>query len=232
MSKRNIAAFGIYTDQASAAEAMDSFVRVGFRNEDIAILRQHNSGSKDFGHVKHTKAPALAAAGAALGALVGGVLGWLVSAGTFGAVPWLAPFLAAQPAGTVLSGMGVGSVLGLLIGAAAGLAIPMYEARRYDGRIRDGGILLSAHCDDGDWMKRAEDMLRETGAKGIGTRAEARADFGSGRKPLPRARITGIADHELAMSATPGSVRSPVEPDENSSPDENLQTARRFSSDL
>jgi hypothetical protein len=230
MSKRNIAAFGIYTDQDSAAEAMDSLVRIGFRNEDIAILRQHNAGSKDLGHVRRTEAPVMAAAGATFGAVVGGLLGWLVSAGVFGVVPWLAPFLAAEPAGTVLSGMGAGSVLGLLIGAVAGLAIPMYEARRYDGRIRNGGILLSAHCDSSDWMKRAEDMLRETGAKGIGTRAEARADFGSGRKPLPRARIARLADHQFATSATPGSVRQDLEPDENSSPDESLQTARRFSS--
>jgi hypothetical protein len=232
MSKRNIAAFGIYADQASAAEAMESFVRIGFRNEDIAILQQHNAGSKDFGHVRHTKAPAIAAAGAAFGVLVGGVLGWLVSVGTFGVVPWLAPFLAAQPAGTVLSGMGAGSVLGLLIGAMAGLAIPVYEAKRFDGRIRNGAVLLSAHCDNDDWMKRAEDMLRETGAKGIGIRAEARADFGSGRKPSPRARTAGIADYQLATGATPSSVRRDLAPDESSSLDESLPTARRFSSDL
>ncbi len=219
MSKRNIAAFGLYTDQASAAEAMDSFLRIGFRNEDIAILRPHNAGSKDFGHVKRTKAPATAAAGATMGAVIGGVLGWLVGTGAFGAVPWLAPFLAANPAGTVLAGMGAGSVLGLLIGALTGLAMPVYEAKRYDGRIRNGGILLSAHCDNGDWVKRAKDILRETGANGIATRPEARADFASGRKPLPRARTTGFVEHEF------------VEPVEITAREENLQSVRRFSSD-
>jgi hypothetical protein len=234
MSTRNIAAFGIYTDQVGATEAMDSFVRTGFRNEDIAIISQHNTGSKDFGHVRHTKAPAMAAAGATLGALVGGLLGWLASAGTFGVVAWLAPFLAAEPVGTVLSGIGAGSVLGLLIGALAGVSIPVYEARRYDGRIRNGGSLLSVHCDNCDWMKRAEDTLRETGAKGIGTRAEARADFGSGRKPLPRARTAGIVDHQLTTSASaaPGSIPRDAALGENTSHDESLQTAQRFSSDV
>lgn len=232
MSKRNIAAFGIYADQASAAEAMDSFVRFGFRNEDIAILQQHNAGSKDFGHVRHTKAPATAAAGATFGALVGGVLGWLAGVGTFGVVPWLASFLAANPAGTTLSGMGAGSVLGLVIGALVGLAIPVYEAKRYDGRIRNGAVLFSAHCDNSDWMKRAEDMFRETGAKGIGIRAEARADFGSGRKPLPRSTNAGIVDYQLATSPTPPSARRDSNQEESSSLDESLRTARRFSSDL
>lgn len=232
MSKRNIAAFGIYADQISATEAMDSFMRTGFRNEDIAILPQHNAGSKDFGHVRHTKASTMAAAGAALGVLIGGVFGWLVSVGTFGSIPRLAPFLSAEPLGTVLSGVGAGTILGLLIGAMAGLAVPVYEARRYDGRIRNGGILLSVHCDNGDWIKRAEDMLRETGAKGIGTRAEARADFGSGRKPLPRMRTSGIVDHPLNTSAATVSISRDLAVGENTSHDETLETARRFSSDL
>ncbi len=237
MSRRNIAAFGIYADQISGAEAMDSLVRIGFRNEDIAILRQHNTGSKDFGHERHTKAPAMAAAGAVCGVLIGGILGWLVSAGIFGTVPLLAPFLPPDHLGAVLTGIGAGSVLGLLIGALAGSAIPTYEARRYDGRIRNGEILLSAHCDNPDWMKRAEAVLRETGARGVGTRAEARAHFGSTRKPLPRTRTTGILDHEFVSTDAPasipsGSIPRDIEPAGNTLSDESLQTVRRFSSDL
>jgi hypothetical protein len=231
MSRRNIAAFGIYADQVSGAEAVDSLIRIGFRNEDIAILRQHNTGSKDFGHERHTKAPAMAAAGAAFGVLIGGIFGWLASAGTFGAIPWLAPFLAPEHFGAVLSGIGAGSLLGLLIGASVGSAIPTYEARRYDGRIRNGEVLLSAHCDNPDWMKRAEGVLRETGAKGIGARAEARAHFGSSRKPLPRTRTTGILDEFVSRDAS-ASIPRDIEPVGNALPDESLQTVRRFSSDL
>jgi hypothetical protein len=237
MSRRNIAAFGIYADQISGGEAVDSFVRVGFRNEDIAILRQHNAGSKDFGHERHTKAPAMAAAGAVCGVLIGGIFGWLVTAGTFGAVPWLTPFLAPEHIGAVFGGIGAGSVLGLIIGALVGSAIPVYEARRYDGRIRNGEILLSAHCDNPDWMKRAEGVLRDTGARGIGTRVEARADFGSARKPLPRSRTAGILDHERVSSDVPapipsGSMSRDIEAGGNTSADESLRTVRRFSSDL
>jgi hypothetical protein len=231
MSRRNIAAFGIYADQISGAEAVDSLVRAGFRNEDIAILRQHNAGSKDFGHERHSKAPAMAAAGAVCGVLIGGIFGWLVSAGTFGAVPWLAPFLAPEHLGAVLSGIGAGSVLGLLIGALAGSAIPTYEAKRYDGRIRNGEILLSAHCDNPDWTKRAEGVLRETGARGIGTRAEAKGDFGSSRKPAARARTAGMLDRERVGNDLPGSIPRDIEPNGIASPDESLQTVRPFSSD-
>jgi hypothetical protein len=239
MSRRNIAAFGIYADQISGAEAVDSLVRVGFRHEDIAILRQQNTGSKDFGHERHTKAPAMAAVGAVWGVLIGGIFGWLVSAGTFGAVPWLAPYLAPDHFGAALTGIGAGSVLGLLIGALVGAAIPTYEARRYDGRIRNGEILLSAHCDNPDWLKRAEAVLRETGARGIGARAEARGHYGSSRKPLPRTRTTGILDHELVSRDrefvnrdVPASIPRDIDPDAITSPDEHLQTTRRFSSDL
>jgi hypothetical protein len=194
MSGKNIAAFGIYLDQVTVREAVDELKRIGFRSTDISILLPDNIGSKDFGHEKHTKAPEGAAAGVIFGTLIGGALGWLVGTGALGTIPWAGPFVAAGPLVTVLSGIGVGSILGGLIGALIGLAVPEYEAKRYDGRIRNGGILLSVHCDNLDWIKRAKDVLRHAGAKGIGARAEARADFGASEKPLPRPRITGILD--------------------------------------
>jgi len=232
MPGRNIATFGIYVDQISAGEAADSLKRIGFRSTDIAILLPHNVGSKDFGHEKHTKAHEVAAAGATVGALIGLALGWLVGISTFGIIPWLAPFMGAEPIGTVLSGIGAGSVLGLVIGAVIGCAIPTYEARRYEGRIRNGGILLSAHCDNKDWTKRAEDVLRQTGAKGIGTRAEARADFGACGKPLPRTRTTGMLDHIRPSDDATGPIPEDLESREKTSRDEGGQRDRRFSPEL
>ncbi len=192
MPAKNLATFGIYTDQVSACEAVDALKRTGFRSTDTSILLQDNLGSKDMGHEKHTKAPERAVVGVTLGALIGGVFGWLVAAGTFGMIPWILPYTGVEPIGTVLSGIGVGSVLGLAIGAIIGFEVPEYEAKRYIGRMRNGGILLSVHCDNTDWVRRAKDVLKQTGGRDIGVGGEAKADFGGGEKPLPRTRTTTV----------------------------------------
>lgn len=186
MSEKNIAAFGLYQDHVTALEAIDAFKHTGFRSTDMSILIPDNLGSKDFGHEKHTKTPEGAAAGALTGVLIGGFLGWLVGMGALGSTSWLGPFGRAEPIVTMLSGIGVCSILGLLVGAVIGFAVPEYEARRYEGRNRNGGILLSVHCDNLDWTKRAKDVLRHSGANGVAARVEAKADFGASEKPVPR----------------------------------------------
>ena len=192
MSAKNLATFGIYGDQVSACEAVDELKRVGFRSTDTSILLQDNLGSKDMGLEKHTKAPEGAAMGAVVGAVIGFALGWLLGTGTFGTISWILPFTGVEPIGTALSGLGAGSLFGLIIGALAGSSIPEYEAKRYAGRIRHAGILLSVHCDNMDWTKRAKDILRQTGAKGIAVGSEEKADFRGSEKPLPRTRTATI----------------------------------------
>src|SRR5207253_508502 len=118
-------------------------------------------------HVKHTKAPEGAVAGALLGAVLGGVLGWLIGIGLI-AIPNNGPFIAAGPIMTMLSGIAIFGFAGGLLGAMAGSGIPEYEAKRYKGRVRGARILLSVHCDDPNFVKRAEDVLLRTRAVGIG----------------------------------------------------------------
>ena len=185
MSGRNTAAFGIYPDQTTVGEAVDALKHAGFRNTDISVLFPENTGSKDFGHEKHTKAPEGAVAGASSGAILGGALGWLVGIGAL-AIPGVGPFVAAGPIVAMLSGIGVGGTVGGFTGALIGVGIPEYEAKRYEGRIRNGGILLSVHCDSSDWAKRAKEVLEHTGASDIATTGEAKADFGVTEKPTPR----------------------------------------------
>jgi Alternative complex III, ActD subunit len=194
MAGKNTAAFGIYPDQASVSDAVDALRRAGFRSTDVSILFPENVGSKDFAHEKHTKAPEGAVAGASTGAIIGGALGWVTGIGML-AIPGIGPFIAAGPIMAVLSGIGAGGVVGGLTGALLGVGIPEYEAKRYEGRIRGGGILLSVHCDNSDWTKRAKEVLEQTGATDISTGSEAKADFGSTEKPRPRAReSTGILE--------------------------------------
>lgn len=190
MAGRNTAAFGIYPNQTVVAEAVDALKHAGFRNTDISVLFPENTGSKDFAHEKHTKAPEGAVAGASSGAIIGGALGWLAGIGAL-AIPGIGPFMAAGPIVAMFSGIGVGGTVGGLTGALVGVGIPEYEAKRYEGRIRSGGILLSVHCDNSDWSKRAKEVLSHSGAIDISSSREARADFASAEKPLPRARTGG-----------------------------------------
>jgi hypothetical protein len=185
MPAKNIAVFGIYPDQLTAEDAVDNLRDSGFRSTDISVLFPDNQGTKDFAHEKHTKAPEAAVAGGSSGAVIGGALGWLAGIGAL-AIPGVGPFIAAGPIMGMLGGIGVGGALGGLAGALIGLGIPEYEAKRYEGRIRRGGILLSVHCDDPDWAKRAKNILQQSGAEDVGTTGEARADFAATDKPLRR----------------------------------------------
>ena len=185
MPAKNISVFGIYLDQLTAEDAVDSLRDSGFRSTDISVLFPDNQGTKDFAHEKHTKAPEIAVAAGSSGAVIGGALGWLVGIGAL-AIPGAGPFIAAGPIMGMLGGIGVGSAVGGVAGALIGFGIPEYEAKRYEGRIRRGSILLSVHCDDPDWAKRAKNVLTQTGAEDIGTTGEARADFAATDRPMKR----------------------------------------------
>ncbi len=185
MAGSNTAVFGIYPSRGRAEEAVDRLTASGFRNEDISVLLQDNVGTKDFAHEKHTKAPEGAATGVLAGGVIGGTFGLLVGAGML-AIPGLGPLLAAGPVIAALTGVGSGGMLGGFIGALVGMGIPEYEAKRYEGRIKEGGVLLSVHCDDQDWVAKAKEMLLQTGAEDIASASEARADFASSDKPLSR----------------------------------------------
>jgi hypothetical protein len=185
MAIKNIAVFGIYPDQLTAEDAVDSLKDAGFRSTDISVLFPDNQGTKDFAHERHTKAPEGAVAGGSSGAVIGGALGWLAGIGAL-AIPGAGPFIAAGPLMGMLGGIGVGGAIGGVTGALIGLGIPEFEAKRYEGRIRRGGILLSVHCDDPEWSKRARNILYQTGAEDIASTGEAHADFAATDKPMCR----------------------------------------------
>jgi len=182
MAGKNTAAFGIYPDRFAVEAALDTLRSAGFRNTDISVLFPDNQGTKDFAHEKNTKAPEGAVAGAGSGAVIGGTLGWLAGIGAL-AVPGIGPLIAAGPIVAALAGVGVGGAVGGVTGALAGLGIPEYEAKRYEGRIKKGGILLSVHCDNRDWTQKAKNLLQQTGAEDISTAGEAAADYDESDRP-------------------------------------------------
>ena len=182
MAGKNTAVFGIYRDRSSVDRAVEAFKAAGFSNNDVSALFPDNKGTKDFAHEKNTKAPEGATTGAGTGALLGGGLGWLAGIGAL-AIPGLGPFIAAGPIMAALAGAGVGGVVGGLTGALIGMGIPEYEAKRYEGRVKDGGILLSVHSDSSEETKRAKDILERTGAQDISSTGETQGEKKTAASP-------------------------------------------------
>jgi hypothetical protein len=185
MSGKNTAVFGIYPTHDSADAAVDALRIQGFRSTDVSVLFPQNAGSKEFGHEKGTKSAEGAVAGGGTGAVIGGALGWLAGIGML-AIPGVGPFIAAGPIVAALAGMGAGGAIGGTTGALIGLGIPEYQAKRYEGRMRKGGILLSVHADDMDWTRKGKQILEQTGAEDIASIGESKGDFSNTDRPTTR----------------------------------------------
>jgi hypothetical protein len=167
------AVFGLAKTEAHAITILEQLKAAGFSSNDISVLFPDKTGTKDFAHEHHTKAPEGAAAGAGTGGLLGGALGWLVGIGAL-AIPGLGPFIAAGPIMAALSGAAAGAALGGITGALIGLGIPEYEAKRYEGKIKEGNVLISVHTDDRTERSRAKQILEQAGAEDVADTAEAR----------------------------------------------------------
>jgi hypothetical protein len=171
MAGKNTAVFGIYKSIEHAESAVDRIIEAGFSNGDISVLLPDSRSSKEFAHEKNTKAPEGTTTGVATGGVVGGTLGLLAGIGAL-AIPGVGPFIAAGPIVGALAGLGVGGAVGGFIGALVGMGIPEYEAKRYEGRVKNGGVLLSVHCDTSSEISRAKDLLKATGAEDIASAGE------------------------------------------------------------
>jgi hypothetical protein len=175
MANKNKSVFGIYSSRSAVENAISALKNAGFQHLDVSVLLPQNLGSKEIGTEKNTKAPEGATTGAGSGAVIGGTLGWLVGIGAL-AIPGLGPFIAAGPIMAALAGMGVGGAVGGVTGALIGMGIPEYEAKRYEGRLQKGGILISVHCDTSEKLQLGKGILERTGAEDVSTAGEASAD--------------------------------------------------------
>jgi hypothetical protein len=146
MAAKNESVFGLYSSRTSTENAISDLRENGFPRTDVSVLLPENLGTRELATDKATKAPEGAVAGGSSGAVIGGALGWLVGIGAL-AIPGLGPFLAAGPIMAALAGVAVGGAVGGVTGALVGLGVPEYEAKRYEGRLQKGGVLLAVHCD-------------------------------------------------------------------------------------
>ena len=169
---KKTAVFGIYPSLEAANNATDVLVKGGFPSSEISALLPDNLGSRPIATEKSTKAPEGAAAGGGSGAVVGGAIGILAGIGAL-AIPGVGPLIAAGPIMAALAGMGVGGAVGGFTGAMIGMGIPEYEAKRYEGRLQKGGILLSVHCDTSEEIDRAKEILERTGGEDISSTGES-----------------------------------------------------------
>ena len=183
MEDKKTAVFGIYGSKEQAESSVDRLLTSGFVNDDISVLLPDITGSKEFAHEKGTKAPEGTAAGVTTGGAIGGTLGLLAGIGAL-AIPGVGPLIAAGPIMGALAGLGVGGAVGGLIGALIGMGIPEYEAKRYEGRLKEGGVLLSVHCDTSTEIARAKEVLVATGAQDISSTGEASADYPAAPKAV------------------------------------------------
>lgn len=166
--------FCIASTEPKASYIVSRLKSAGFSDNDISVLFPDKSGSHQFAHEKHTKAPEGAAAGAASGGVVGGTLGLLAGIGLL-AIPGVGPFIAAGPIMAALSGMAIGATFGGIAGVLVGMGIPELEAKRYEGRVKDGNILISAHSENSEEIKKAKDIFEKSGATDIGSTSEKTA---------------------------------------------------------
>lgn len=176
MSGRTKAVFGIYKTRIEVEKAVDALKADGFNSSDISVLLPDGSGSQELAHTKGTKAPEGAATGAGTGAVIGGTLGLLAGIGAL-AIPGIGPFIAAGPIMAALAGVGVGGAIGGVSGALIGFGVPEYEAKRYEGYVKNGGILMSVHTNDSEKTSKAKECLERTGAEDIASTGEVKGDW-------------------------------------------------------
>jgi len=171
MSKNRVV-IGIVDGEIQAENIVQKLEQAGFSTSDISAIFPDKHGTKDFAHEHNTKAPEGAVAGVAGGGVLGGTLGLLAGIGAL-AIPGLGPFIAAGPLMAALSGAAAGATVGGIAGALIGMGIPEIEAKKYEGKLRGGNILIAAHVESSEQETRAKEVFRREGAHDISSTSEA-----------------------------------------------------------
>ncbi len=189
---------GIVPDAVHAERILSDLRSSGFVSEDVSVLFSDRTGTRDFAHEHNTKAPEGAVTGVGAGGALGGTLGWLVGIGAL-AIPGLGPFIAAGPILAALSGAAVGAAVGGITGALIGMGVPEYEAKQYEGKLKEGNVLISVRVDGADRTRVAKAILERHEADGISVTGDASVPSGDKddkddkkRGHMDTSRATGV----------------------------------------
>jgi len=150
--------FGFTDDVTEAEDLVDELRAAGFGRDAISVLYPDTREADELNDDHSTKAPEGAVAGVGTGGVIGGALGWLTGIGAL-AIPGLGPFIVAGPLMAALSGAAVGAAVGGMTGALVGLGIPEHEAQHYEGRVREGKVLVSVACRTPDECRTAREIF-------------------------------------------------------------------------
>jgi len=186
MTVKKTSVYAIYTERTAAERGVRGLINAGLASEAISVLLPENLGSHALGTEKASKAPEGATAGAGTGAVLGGALGLLAGVGAL-AIPGVGPLIAAGPIMATLAGIGVGGAVGGFTGGLIGAGIPEYEAKRYEGMLQKGGILVSVHCSTSNEIDQVKHTFRATGGQDIASTRESSAS----EKDRSRERAAG-----------------------------------------
>src|ERR1700689_3918420 len=80
------AVFGTARSESQAISIANQLKSAGFADSDISVLFPDKTGTRDFAHEQHTKAPEGAATGVGTGAVLGGAGGGAAAGGLTGAL--------------------------------------------------------------------------------------------------------------------------------------------------
>jgi len=172
----NKSILAILDSERQAETVVSELQQVGIPQSSLSVLFPDQDGTRDFAHEHHTKAPEGAIAGVGAGGAIGGALGVLLGIGAL-SIPGAGAFLAAGPILAALSGAAAVATLGGIAGALVGMGIPEIEAKRYEGKINGGNILIAVHVEDRDRRDIALSILQRGGAHDVVSANEA---------PVPR----------------------------------------------
>ncbi len=168
---------GVFSSEENAEDAIDELKVLGYDAKDLSIIMRDREASERITTNTGSSVVEGAASGAAAGTLLGGLAGLLLGIGVI-ALPGVGPLLIGGPLAAALgfsgaaaftvSGAVTGALAGGLLGALMSLGVPEEDARFYEDRIREGGILLAVPSRRGR-EKEVVDTLDEFGADQVRT---------------------------------------------------------------
>jgi hypothetical protein len=147
--------FAIMDSSSTLQDVLSALRQASFSEEEVFYLVSKSGLSGGFAHVRGSKAPEVALLGVVTGGISGAIIGFSMGVEAMNA---------AVPIMFALAGAGFcGTIFGV-IGALIGLGFPEYRARRFHGVLKNGGILIAVHVEDGYRKKKAKEILKQSGA--------------------------------------------------------------------
>jgi outer membrane lipoprotein SlyB len=168
----NKAVFGILRTRSEAEALVGDLHAAGFSQSDISVLFPDKGATRDFAHQQGTKAPEGGLIGTGVGGIAGGALGLLAGIGAI-AIPGLGALIAAGPVMAALGGAAVGAAAGGIVGALVGLGIPEIQAKIYEGKVKDGNLLVAVHTTDAKQVDTAKRIFEAHRVEDVSSTSEA-----------------------------------------------------------